>query len=56
VTIGRIAEASFRRRSLENCSFRGAEPGQDLIDDLNQALKARTFKGILGPLAYRLLT
>ncbi|MBN1668964.1 MAG: aminotransferase class I/II-fold pyridoxal phosphate-dependent enzyme [Anaerolineales bacterium] len=33
----------------------GLESPSDLITDLDQALRARTFKGALGPLAYRLL-
>jgi cystathionine beta-lyase/cystathionine gamma-synthase len=33
----------------------GLEDPQDLIADLDQALRARTFKGMLGPLAYRLM-
>jgi cystathionine beta-lyase/cystathionine gamma-synthase len=34
----------------------GLENVGDLIDDLDQALQARTFKGLIGPLAYRLLS
>jgi hypothetical protein len=33
----------------------GLENPQDLIADLEQALQGRTFKGIVGPLAYCLL-
>ena len=33
----------------------GLENAQDLIADLDQALRARTFKGLVGPLAYRLM-
>jgi cystathionine beta-lyase/cystathionine gamma-synthase len=33
----------------------GLENVQDLIADLDQALRGRTFKGLVGPLAYRLL-
>jgi cystathionine beta-lyase/cystathionine gamma-synthase len=33
----------------------GLEDPKDLIADLDQALKARTFKGWVGPLAYRLM-
>jgi cystathionine beta-lyase/cystathionine gamma-synthase len=33
----------------------GLEDPADLIADLDQALKARTFKGMFGPLAYRLM-
>jgi len=33
----------------------GLENAKDLIRDLDQALNARTFKGWLGPLAYRVL-
>lgn len=33
----------------------GLENVQDLIADLDQALSGRTFKGLLGPLVYRLL-
>jgi cystathionine beta-lyase/cystathionine gamma-synthase len=33
----------------------GLEDPRDLIADLDQALRARTFKGVLGPLAYRLM-
>jgi methionine-gamma-lyase len=34
----------------------GLENVEDLIADLDQALLGRTFKGLLGPLAYRLLS
>ncbi|MFN2225191.1 MAG: trans-sulfuration enzyme family protein [Anaerolineae bacterium] len=34
----------------------GLEDAGDLIADLDQALRGRTFKGLLGPLAYRLLS
>jgi hypothetical protein len=34
----------------------GLENVKDLIADLDQALSGRTFKGLLGPLAHRLLT
>ena len=34
----------------------GLENADDLIADLDQALRGRTFKGLLGPLAYRLLS
>jgi cystathionine beta-lyase/cystathionine gamma-synthase len=34
----------------------GLESADDLIADLDQALRGRTFKGLLGPLAYRLLS
>jgi methionine-gamma-lyase len=34
----------------------GLENVQDLIADLDQALRGRTFKGLIGPLAYRLLS
>jgi methionine-gamma-lyase len=33
----------------------GLEDPADLIADLDQALRARTFKGLVGPLAYKLL-
>jgi cystathionine beta-lyase/cystathionine gamma-synthase len=33
----------------------GLESAQDLIQDLDQALRGRTFKGLMGPLAYRLM-
>jgi cystathionine beta-lyase/cystathionine gamma-synthase len=33
----------------------GLEDPEDLIADLDQALRARTFKGLMGPLAYRLM-
>ena len=33
----------------------GLEDPQDLISDLGQALSKRTFKGLVGPLAYRLM-
>lgn len=33
----------------------GLEDPEDLIADLDQALNARTFKGIFGPLAYKIL-
>jgi methionine-gamma-lyase len=33
----------------------GLEDPEDLIADLDRALRARTFKGLVGPLAYRLL-
>ena len=33
----------------------GLENAQDLIADLDQALRARSFRGLVGPLAYRLL-
>lgn len=33
----------------------GLESPQDLIADLDQALRSRSFKGLAGPLAYRLL-
>ncbi len=33
----------------------GLEAPGDLIADLDQALRARTFKGLIGPLAYRLM-
>jgi len=33
----------------------GLESADDLIRDLDQALKARTLKGMVGPLAYRLM-
>jgi methionine-gamma-lyase len=33
----------------------GLENPQDLIDDLDRALRGRTWKGLVGPLAYRLL-
>jgi cystathionine gamma-synthase len=33
----------------------GLEDPRDLIADLDQALRARTFKGMLGPLIYRLM-
>jgi cystathionine beta-lyase/cystathionine gamma-synthase len=33
----------------------GLEDPQDLIADLDQALRARTFKGLVGPLAYRIM-
>lgn len=33
----------------------GLEDPDDLIADLDQALRGRTFKGLVGPLAYRLL-
>jgi hypothetical protein len=33
----------------------GLENPDDLIADLDQALNARTFKGLFGPLAYRIM-
>ena len=33
----------------------GLENAADLIADLDQALRARTFKGLVGPLAYRVM-
>lgn len=33
----------------------GLENARDLVADLDQALRGRTFKGLVGPLAYRLL-
>ncbi len=33
----------------------GLENLQDLIADLDQALRGRTVKGLIGPLAYRLM-
>ena len=33
----------------------GLENADDLIRDLDQALRARTFKGLVGPLAYRIM-
>ena len=33
----------------------GLEDPQDLIEDLDQALRGRTFKAIYGPLAYQLM-
>ena len=33
----------------------GLEDPQDLIEDLDQALRGRTFKAVYGPLAYRLM-
>lgn len=33
----------------------GLESPQDLMADLDQALKSRSFKGLVGPLAYRLM-
>jgi len=33
----------------------GLEDPEDLMRDLDQALRARTFKGLVGPLAYRVL-
>ncbi len=33
----------------------GLENPDDLIADLDQALNARTFKGFIGPLAYRVM-
>ena len=33
----------------------GLESADDLIRDLDQALRARTFKGWVGPLAYRVM-
>jgi len=33
----------------------GLEDPLDLIADLDQALNARIFKGIIGPLAYKLM-
>lgn len=33
----------------------GLENAADLISDLDRALRARTLKGMVGPLAYRLL-
>jgi len=33
----------------------GLESPQDLIADLDQALRSRSFKGLVGPLAYRLM-
>jgi cystathionine beta-lyase/cystathionine gamma-synthase len=34
----------------------GLENVEDLTADLDQALRGRTFKGLVGPLAYRLLS
>jgi hypothetical protein len=34
----------------------GLEDPHDLIADLDRALRGRTFKGLLGPLVYRLLS
>jgi cystathionine beta-lyase/cystathionine gamma-synthase len=34
----------------------GLENAQDLIADLDRALRGRTLKGLIGPLAYRLMT
>ena len=34
----------------------GLETPGDLMADLDQALRGRTFKGLVGPLAYRLLS
>jgi hypothetical protein len=34
----------------------GLENVEDLIADLDRALRARSVKGLLGPLAYRLLS
>ena len=34
----------------------GLENSEDLIADLDQALRGRSFKGLVGPLAYRLLS
>ena len=34
----------------------GLENSRDLIADLDRALRGRSFKGLLGPLAYRLLS
>jgi len=33
----------------------GLESPQDLMADLDQALRSRSFKGLVGPLAYRLM-
>ena len=33
----------------------GLENARDLMDDLDQALRGRSFKGVVGPLAYRLM-
>ena len=33
----------------------GLENVNDLIADLDQALRGRTFRGLVGPLAYRLM-
>jgi len=33
----------------------GLEDTQDLIDDLDQALRGSTFKSLIGPLAYQLM-
>jgi cystathionine beta-lyase/cystathionine gamma-synthase len=33
----------------------GLESADDLIRDLDQALRARTFKGLVGPLAYQVM-
>ena len=33
----------------------GLESADDLIRDLDQALRARTLKGLMGPLAYQLM-
>jgi len=33
----------------------GLESAEDLIHDLDQALRARTFKGVVGPLAYQVM-
>ena len=33
----------------------GLENADDLIRDLEQALRARTFKGLIGPLAYQVM-
>jgi hypothetical protein len=34
----------------------GLENSRDLIADLDQALRGRTFKGLVGPLVYRLMS
>ena len=33
----------------------GLENAEDLIRDLDQALRARSFKGLIGPLAYQIM-
>jgi hypothetical protein len=33
----------------------GLENAGDLIDDLDRALRARTFRGLVGPLAYQVM-
>ena len=55
---GRRPEGAHR--GVDACRYRvrvsiGLEDADDLIADLDQALRGRSFQGLVGPLAYRLL-